>query len=340
VTHPLLELRNLSVTYPLHGWTQRSLKAVDSASLSMQAGEAVGLVGESGCGKTSLARALVGLQSSSGEIVLDGKQLAMHRTREQARRIQIIFQDPYASLNPSMSVRQTLEEVLYVHRMRPRREVRARACELVDLVGLPAASLDRRPVSLSGGQRQRVAIARALAVEPHVLVADEPTTSLDVSVQAVILELFAALRSRLGLSLLLITHNLAVVSAVCDRIAVMYLGRIVEEAPTATLLADPRHPYTRRLLAAVPRLGAPARHTAALPGDPPDATRIPSGCAFHPRCTLATSHCSHVRPELAASNAPPNGVALHLAACHYAWDPPTHDQKMAETSGTARDGLI
>jgi len=322
MTELLLDVRGLAVVYPVRGRDRRPVRAVSDVSLSLQRGETVGLVGESGCGKTTLARALVGLERSTGVIRLGGTTLAARRTRDQARRIQIIFQDPYASLNPRLSVRSTLEEMIRVHRLRPGREIPRRARELVDLVGLPPASLEARPGSLSGGQRQRVAIARALALQPDVLVADEPTTSLDVSVQAVILELFARVRDQLGLALLLITHNLGVVSAVCDRVAVMYLGRIVEAAPTSTLLADPRHPYTRRLLAAVPRLGAAARERAALQGDPPDPSRVPDGCPFHPRCPEATAYCAAASPELSAGQLASNGAAPHLAACHYAWAPP------------------
>ena len=328
MARPVLEVRDLTVVYRIRERRHRTVQAVDNVVLSLQRGETLGLVGESGCGKTTLARALVGLEPSRGQVVLNGVELTSRRSHDQARRIQMIFQDPYSSLNPRMTVRSTLEEMLYVHQLRPRGEVPKRARELVELVGLPPASLDARPSSLSGGQRQRVAIARALALEPDVIVADEPTTSLDVSVQAVILDLFADLRTRLGLALLLITHNLAVVSAVCDRIAVMYLGRIVEEAPTTTLLSDPRHPYTKRLLAAVPRLGAPVgAAVAALQGDPPDPTRIPRGCAFHPRCPVATEHCSVARPELTGGTLTPNGASAHVAACHYAWEPST-DQRV------------
>jgi len=331
--HPVLEVRDLSVSYRARSRRRPAVSAVSQVTLRLGRGEVLGLVGESGCGKSSLARALVGLEPAAGEILLSGQPLPPRRTREQARRVQIVFQDPYASLNPRMTVRHAVEEMLRVHRLRPSRQVAGRAAELLDLVGLPSRAFDARPVALSGGQRQRVAIARALALEPDVLVADEPTTALDVSVQAVILELFARLRDELGLALLLITHNLAVVSAMCDRIAVMYLGRIIEQAPARVLLADPRHPYTRRLLAAVPQLTAvpqlaaapPVREVAraaALPGDPPGPARIPAGCVFHPRCPEATAHCSAAPPALTAAPAGANGVASHLAACHYAWPHP------------------
>ena len=322
MTDPLLEIQRLSVTFGGRGARRGYVHAVNDVSLRLDRGETLGLVGESGCGKTTLAKALVGLQPFSGEVRLEGTALPARRSREQARRVQIVFQDPYASLNPRMSVRTMLAEMLHVHRLVAREQIGARVRELVDLVGLPARALDVRPAALSGGQRQRVAIARALALEPEVLVADEPTTALDVSVQAVILELFADLRERLGLGLLLITHNLAVVSAICDRTAVMYLGRIVEEAPTPTLLADPRHPYSQRLVAAVPRIGRPGRaRLAALAGDPPDPANLPSGCSFHPRCPEATEHCAVVRPELTVGTTASNGqgAGSHLAACHYAW---------------------
>jgi oligopeptide/dipeptide ABC transporter ATP-binding protein len=324
VSEAVLHVDDLSVAYAIRGERGRTVRAVQDVSLTLARGEALGLVGESGCGKTSFARALVGLEPSTGTIVLGGEQLAPKRTRQQARRVQIVFQDPYASLNPRMTVGSAIGEMLRVHRLRPKDAVPARVRELAELVGLPARALGSRPAGLSGGQRQRVAIARALALEPDVLVADEPTTALDVSVQAVILDLFAGLRAELGLGLLLITHNIGVVGAVCDRIAVMYLGRIVEEGPTQTVLADPRHPYTRRLFSAVPRLGEHATvERSALAGDPPDPSHIPSGCSFHPRCPEATEHCSVVRPQLTVGTTATNGASAksHLAACHYAWQP-------------------
>jgi oligopeptide/dipeptide ABC transporter ATP-binding protein len=317
----VLDVHGVSVTYASRG---REVHAVTDVSMTLNRGETLGLVGESGCGKTTLAKALLGLEPSSGRIMLAGTELPAKRTREQARRIQIVFQDPYASLNPRMSVRSMLAEMLRVHKLRPPGQIEPRVRELVELVGLPARALQARPAALSGGQRQRVAIARALALEPEVLIADEPTTALDVSVQAVILELFARLREELGLGLLLITHNLAVVSAICDRVAVMYLGRVIEQAPVRVLLEDQRHPYTRRLLAAVPRLGTNGRAPlAALTGDPPDPANIPQGCAFHPRCPEATEHCTLARPELTVGTTASNGhrAGPHMAACHYAWQP-------------------
>jgi oligopeptide transport system ATP-binding protein len=332
----LLDVRSVSVTYGRRGGRRDPIRAVTDVDLHLERGETLGLVGESGCGKSTLARALLGLEPATGEIWLDGLPLPPTRSPAQARRVAIVFQDPYASLNPRMSVGAMLAEMVRVHRLRPREEIGARVRELLSLVGLPERALQVRPAALSGGQRQRVAIARALALEPEVLIADEPTTSLDVSIQAVILELFAQLGKDLGLGLLLITHNLAVVGAICDRVAVMYLGRIIEVGTTEAVLTDPRHPYTRRLVAAVPRLSVQKRAPlAALAGDPPSPAKIPSGCPFHPRCADATDHCRVVRPELLASPAhtaeavrttgpappAPASAGPHRAACHYAWEP-------------------
>src|SRR6478672_213423 len=265
------------------------LRAVDGVDLELARGEALGLVGESGCGKSTLGRCLVGLyEPTAGEIRFDGATLPARRDKATRRRMQMVFQDPYSSLNPRMTVRQTLSELLRVHRMVPRDRIDERCRELMDLVGLGARSLDAHPRQFSGGQRQRVSIARALALEPELLVADEPVSALDVSVQATVLNLLEELRAKLGLTVLLIAHNLAVVRHVCDRVAVMYLGRIVETAPTEQLFSDPRHPYTQGLLKAVPRLvpGRPS-DAAAMEGDPPSPINLPSGCRFHTRCPLA-----------------------------------------------------
>ncbi|HET7015074.1 MAG TPA: ATP-binding cassette domain-containing protein [Streptosporangiaceae bacterium] len=251
---PLLEVCGLTVTYQGHGRASGPVKAVDEVSFELAAGEALGLVGESGCGKSSLARALTGAEPSTGDVKLAGEPLFDRSARDRARLIQLIFQDPYQSLNPRLTVKSVLAEAIRVHALRPREAIAARVRELVHLVGLPESALEARPRSLSGGQRQRVAIARALALEPKILIADEPTTALDVSVQALILELFARLVEQLDLGLLLISHNLAAVGSICGRVAVMYGGQLVEVGPTATLFAAPEHAYTRQLLDAVPDL--------------------------------------------------------------------------------------
>ncbi len=281
------------------------LQAVAGVDLSIAPGEALGLVGESGCGKSTLGRCIVGLyKPTAGEITWRGEPLPARRERSQRRHIQMIFQDPYASLNPRMTVRQTLSELLRVHQMVPRAGVDARCRELVDMVGLGARALD---------------LARALALEPDLLIADEPVSALDVSVQATVLNLLDELRQKLGLTMLFIAHNMAVVRHVCDRVAVMYLGRIVETAPTAELFANARHPYTQGLLKAVPRL-VPGRasEAPAVVGDPPSPIDPPSGCRFHPRCPVAQQICHSDDPPLL----PGQSAAGHLAACHFAWTPP------------------
>jgi oligopeptide/dipeptide ABC transporter ATP-binding protein len=308
---PVLEVDALRVTYPAHGGG--SLTAVDGVSLSVPAGAALGLVGESGCGKTTIARSIVGLaRPSAGEIRLDGAVLGARRSRSQQRAVQMVFQDPFSSLNPRLTVRRVLTELLTVHGLASGSEADVRCAELIEQVGLPADALDRLPGSFSGGQRQRVAIARALAVQPRILVADEPVSALDVSIQAVILATFSRLQDQFGIGVLLISHNLAVVRQVCQRVAVMYLGRIVEIADSSEIFASPRHPYTRALIAAAPRLHAPAAPVPLRLEVPRDASR-PSGCAFHPRCPLATDRCRAEDPELTQVT----GLQGHLAACHY-----------------------
>jgi len=327
---PLLELSGLTMHYPLRGGLGRRLRgrdaevlrAVDDVDLVIEKGETLGLVGESGCGKSTLGRCIVGLERpTAGEIRYGGELLSVERDRKQRRRIQMVFQDPYSSLNPRMTVRQTLAELLRAHEMVPRHAVDARCRELLELVGLPARALDAHPRQFSGGQRQRVSIARALALEPELLVADEPVSALDVSVQATVLNLLDELREKLGLTVLLIAHNMAVVRHVCDRVAAMYLGRIVETAETHELFTNPRHPYTQGLLKAVPRL-LPGRLSgaAAVEGDPPSPVDLPAGCRFHPRCPIAQEPlCSTSEPAL-------GGPDRHLAACHFAWGeaPPPH----------------
>jgi oligopeptide/dipeptide ABC transporter ATP-binding protein len=333
VSEPLLEIRGLAMQFPLRGALASRvrgqappvLRAVDGVDLELFKGETLGLVGESGCGKSTLARCVVGLYTpTAGEIRYAGTTLSVNRNRAERRRMQMIFQDPYSSLNPRMTVKQMLSELLRVHKMVPRERVDERCRELLELVGLGPRALDALPAQFSGGQRQRVSIARALALEPELLVADEPVSALDVSVQATVLNLLDDLREQLGLTVLRIAHNMAVVRHVCDRVAVMYLGRIVEAAPTTELFADPRHPYTSGLLRAVPRL-VPGRvsDAPAVVGDLPSPVDPPSGCHFHPRCPIAVRpRCAEDDPELASAPSRPE----HVAACHFAWSapPPAH----------------
>ena len=305
------------------------LRAVDGVDLEIERGEVLGLVGESGCGKSTLGRCLVGLyEPTAGEIRFDGATLPARRDKPTRRRMQMVFQDPYSSLNPRMTVRQTLSELLRVHHVVPRNQVDARCKELLDLVGLGPRSLDAYPRQFSGGQRQRVSIARALALEPDLLVADEPVSALDVSVQATVLNLLDSLRELLGLTILFIAHNMAVVRHVCDRVSVMYLGRIVETARTPDLFADPRHPYTRGLLSAVPRLTPGRASTAvAVTGDPPSPIDIPAGCRFRSRCPIAQELCAEADPRLERHDAQPG----HEAACHFADEHSPGPVRHAET---------
>jgi peptide/nickel transport system ATP-binding protein len=342
VSEPLLDVRGLSMHFALRGGLARRvrreghevLRAVDGVDLQIGRGETLGLVGESGCGKSTLGRCIVGLyEPTGGQIRYGGALLPTQRDRATRRRIQMVFQDPYSSLNPRMTVRQTLAELLTAHRMVPKRSVDERCRELLDLVGLGARALDAHPRQFSGGQRQRVSIARALALEPELLVADEPVSALDVSVQATVLNLLQDLREKLQLTVLLIAHNMAVVRHVADRVAVMYLGRIVETAPTDTLFTDARHPYTQGLLRAVPRL-VPGRasEAAAVVGDPPSPIDLPTGCRFHPRCPISQPPlCSEDDPALLAGPDRP----YHAAACHFAWTvkPPEHVPEVEVEAG-------
>jgi len=321
----LLAARGVTVSFPVGSQLaarlrheERLLRAVDGVDLEVGRGEALALVGESGSGKSTLALALSGLRpADKGKVMLNGKTLPARRSNADRRRVQIVFQDPYSSLNPRMTVGGMLRELLRVHQVVPRNQVAEESKRLLTLVGLPAEAVSAYPRQFSGGQRQRVAIARALALRPDVLIADEPVSALDVSVQATILNLLDSLRSELGLSLLLISHNLAVVRHLCDRVAVMYLGRIVEVAPTEELFGTPRHPYTRGLLAAIPRLvhDASSAGAPAIAGDPPSPLRIPAGCRFRTRCPMAQQRCAEEDPVLAGAAQAPG----HLAACHFAF---------------------
>jgi peptide/nickel transport system ATP-binding protein len=294
------------------GEGKRLLRAVDGLNLSVPKGTTLSLVGESGCGKSTVARLAVGLyRPSAGQVVFDGRDLAEARAAsDQRRRMQMIFQDPYASLNPRWRVRDIVAEPIRAFALLPNRAAEeARVAELLTQVGLSPLDGHKFPHEFSGGQRQRISIARALSSNPEFLVCDEPTSALDVSVQAQILNLMKELQSRMGLTYLFISHNLAVVRQVSDRIGVMYLGRIAELAPAESLFRHPRHPYTRALMEAIPDLDMTGRVRIPVGGEVPSPINPPTGCAFHPRCPLAGPRCKAERPELKAA-----GDAM--VACH------------------------
>jgi peptide/nickel transport system ATP-binding protein len=318
-----LELRSLTVRF---GTGRRTLTAVDHVDLRIPEGQALGLVGESGSGKSTLARAIVGLAPvSAGQLLLDGRPLGpAHRDGARRRSVQMVFQDPYSSLDPRMRVGEAITEGLRAGRGTSRAARAAEVERLLGLVGLEAGHAAMLPRQLSGGQRQRVALARALAARPSVLIADEITSALDVSVQGMVLNLIRGLQRQLGLSMLFISHNLAVVRYLADTIAVMYCGQVVEVAPAATLADRPRHPYTRTLLASVPSLhgGAGAPGTAGdgqiLDAEPADPHHPPAGCRFHPRCPAGP--VIHADREICREDDPASAAAdrPHRAACFFA----------------------
>jgi oligopeptide/dipeptide ABC transporter ATP-binding protein len=319
----VLEVDGLSKEFPIRsGLLQREtgrVRAVQDVSFSIRRGETLALVGESGCGKTTVSRCILrALPPTKGAIrfspqegiTIDMAPLSRRALRPLRRHIQMIFQDPYASLNPRMMVGDIIAEPLLVNGV-PAAQRRARVSELLDLVGLPAAARTRFPHAFSGGQRQRIGIARALALDPALVVADEPVSALDVSVQAQIINLLLDLQDRLRLSMLFVAHDLGVVRHVSDRVAVMYVGRIVETAPTAALYATPRHPYTEALLAAVPKPDPALRDSASAPrGEIADPANPPPGCAFHPRCPYAVERCRTELPVLREI------APAHWSACH------------------------
>lgn len=324
MTPPLLDIRGLTQTFTLpgnllrrlSGQGRRTLTAVNDVSFQIRTGEILSIVGESGSGKTTLGRAMLRLEEpTAGEVHFGGQDLLkLGRVPMLAarRELQMIFQDPWSSLNPRLSIRQTLAEVLHVHGIATGTAGQTRIAELLNLVGLAPDAADRYPRHFSGGQRQRIGIARALAVSPSFLVADEPVSAVDVSVQAQIMNLMIDLRDRLGLTMLMIAHDLSVVRYISDRVGVMYLGRIVELAPSARIFSAPRHPYTQGLLRAAPR---PDPHhlatTVAIQGEPPSPLNPPKGCAFHTRCPLADARCRSETPRLTEPH--PD----HTVACHH-----------------------
>ena len=318
---PLVEVRGLSKYFPIHGGLFRrvvaGLKAVDDVSFVIHAGRTLGLVGESGCGKSTLGRMLLRLQEpTAGQVLFAGEDLTRldrHQMLAYRQRIQAVFQDPYGSLSPRRTVGQTVREPLDVHRVGTPGERQQRVDELLAFVGLSAQAAHRYPHEFSGGQRQRIGIARALALNPQFLVADEPVSALDVSVQSQVLNLIVRLQRERDIALLFISHDLAVVQHVSDDIGVMYLGRLVEIAPAGQILTAPRHPYTEALISAVPQIGRRAHSRIVLSGEVPSARNPPSGCAFHTRCPRVMAECRSVRPVLKEIGGEESGaVACHL----------------------------
>jgi oligopeptide transport system ATP-binding protein len=318
---PFLAVENLETHFPVEtGLILKrrfgTVRAVDGVQLMLQKGEVLGLVGESGCGKSTLGRTILQLiPATSGTVILEGRNLNQLSGRELRRAradFQMIFQDPYASLNPRMTVFETLAEAIRAHKPVPRRELPSRVIALMGKVGLLPESLRKYPHEFSGGQRQRIAIARALAVEPKLIIADEPVSALDVSIQAQIINLLAQIRREMNLTLIFISHDLSVVKHMSDRIAVMYLGKIVELGSPGQVLGKPLHPYTKALISAVP-IPDPTRESRrqrlVLPGDPPSPLNPPMGCRFHPRCPYCIAQCKAQLPPLA------DWGENHLAAC-------------------------
>jgi oligopeptide transport system ATP-binding protein len=307
---PILELRDVKTHFPIsHGFVFRrqvgTVKAVDGVTLSIMRGEVLGLVGESGCGKSTLARTILQLvPTTGGAVVLEGRNLTQSKASEiltARRHLQMVFQDPYASLNPRMTVFDTLAEPMRVHRVCPVSEIPARVAELMKLVGLAPRYMQKYPHEFSGGQRQRIAIARALTLNPRVIIADEPVSALDVSIQAQILNLLSQLCRKMNLTLIFIAHDLSVVKHISHRVAVMYLGKIVELGPAVDVIERPLHPYTRALVSAIPTPNPDverSRQRIVLAGDPPSPINPPVGCPFHPRCPYALEKCKAAVPPL------------------------------------------
>src|SRR6059058_2387365 len=323
-TKTLVDVRDLKMHFPLTQGIVRQrvvgyVRAVDGISFSIERGQTLGLVGESGSGKTTIGRTIIRLyKPTAGEILFRGKDLAKTKgegLRQIRQEIQMVFQDPYASLNPRYTIGSLIAEPMHIYKMGSSKEMREKTVELLRVVGLRAEYIDRYPHEFSGGQRQRIAVARALSINPEFVIADEPVSALDVSIRAQVLNLMQQLQQQFQLTYLFISHDLGVVRHVADRIAVMYLGKIVELADRDEIYAAPQHPYTRALLSAVPIPDPKVekrRRRIILSGDLPSPIRIPSGCRFHTRCPLAQSICREIEPAFA-----PKEGREHYAACHF-----------------------
>ena len=312
---PILEVRALVKDFPVK---DGRIHAVNGVSFSQARGETIGIVGESGCGKSTLARTVLRLiEPTSGQLVFDGEDLLRlppRALRRRRRDMQIVFQDPYASLDPRVRIGLSIEEPLVIHRFGSWAERKRRVAELLEMVGLGAAAAARYPHEFSGGQRQRIGIARAIAAGPKLVIADEPVSALDVSIQSQILNLLVELRARLALSLLFISHDLAVIRHISERVAVMYLGQLVEVGDAATIYEEPAHPYTQALLSAIPQPDPERRRKRiVLAGDVPNPEHPPAGCAFHPRCPQAMDRC---RTEVPLERNLGTAARPHLVRCH------------------------
>jgi len=323
MTGPILSVRDLTCRFPIRGAFGREIgqiRALDGVSFDLAQGEILGLVGESGCGKSTLGKAIIGIQKpNEGQVVFEGRDIAgksPREAKEQRSRLQYAYQDPGASLDPRWRIARSLEEPLIIHASLSARERSRKVADILDAVGLPASHLQLYPHELSGGQQRRVGLARILMLKPKVVILDEPTAGLDVSVQATVLTLFRDLQKKFHLTYTFISHDLSVVRAMCNRVAVMYLGRIVEIGVTEDIFAAPQHPYTQSLLAAIPQINGPrVTENFWLKGEPPDASNLPKGCRFQGRCPHVAEICRAQDPVLAVHG---EAIASHESACHFA----------------------
>ncbi len=320
----LLEIKDLKKYFPIKGGllgrVTSQLYAVDGINLKLRVGETLGLVGESGCGKSTLGRTILRLyEPTDGEIIFQGENLtkiSQSQLRPKRKDMQIIFQDPYSSLNPRMTIAEILSEPFIIHKTIPKKDILGRVQELMKLVGLPQDGLDRYPHEFSGGQRQRIGIARSIALNPKLIIADEPVSALDVSIQSQILNLLVDLKKKFNLSYIFIAHDLAVIEHISDQVAVMYLGKIVEYTSAENLYRSPMHPYTKALIASIPIPDVNIkREKKILLGDVPSPISPPKGCHFHPRCSMATDICRTTAPALRDAGQKGNP---HLVSCHLA----------------------